>query len=139
MSRLLKYRVGIDRLTLPPLALGCQPENREVEMRCVRRRVSGAADIADNVTSMHSLALPQSVGVAIEVGIVEAEGAGGVELIDGEPPVPAGEQLGHAAILSRHHRRTAGCDDVDGLMRVTGAARLRERITQLRWLHALGW
>ncbi len=85
---------------------------------------------------MHGLALAQSIGVAIEMCVVVAEGPGWVELIDRETAGLAGEQLGHRTVLSRDHRCPPRRHDVDRFVGLAGAARFRERIPQLRPFHA---
>src|SRR4051812_43767552 len=44
----LQRRIRVDRHALPPALLRPQPEDREVQVRRVRRRVAGAAHITDH-------------------------------------------------------------------------------------------
>src|SRR5687768_16955105 len=62
--------VGIDRLALPPLPLRRHLEDGEMEVRGILGRVPGGADVTDDLSPPHGLALVQTGGVAIEVCVI---------------------------------------------------------------------
>src|SRR5438309_1830443 len=77
-----EQRVGVDRRAPPPLLLGAELEDREMQVRRFDGGVAGAADIADRVAGLQGLALAQGFGIAVEVGVVVGVAAGEVELVD---------------------------------------------------------
>ena len=81
-----KDEVGVECAARPPLVIVADFEDGEMEVRRVRRRVSGRADIAEDLALLDDLAFVQSLGVPLEVRVVVAEAAGGIELVDGDAP-----------------------------------------------------
>src|SRR5215217_8204721 len=75
-------QVRVDRLSLPPsLGVG-ELEDREMQMRRVRRRVAGRADVADDLALGDLLAVGKPLRVPLQVRVVVAELAAGIELVD---------------------------------------------------------
>src|SRR5579872_299387 len=74
----------MDRGALPPMLFGAEFEDREMEMRRLGRGVAGGSYVADHFARSHGHAFVESCGVAIEVGVVVAKVALGVELVNGD-------------------------------------------------------
>src|SRR5512133_1149813 len=86
---LLRRRVapdpeGVERGAAPPLALGAEPEDREVQVRRLRRRVAGAAHVADHLALAHGVAFGEAVRIALQVRVVIGVARLRIELVDGE-------------------------------------------------------
>src|SRR5688500_6329529 len=113
---LAKNRVGIDRLALPPPALGSELKNCEVQMRRLVRGVARAPDVADDLSPADDLAFLQSCGVAVEVRVVVREHLSRIEDVHGQPTRDALEQLRHPAVLDREHDGAARGHYVDGFV-----------------------
>ena len=73
MLQVVEHQVGIDRRTLPPVLGGCELEDGEVQVRCVRRRVAGRADVTQDVRSRD--ALPLRIPSVAQVCVVVAKRA----------------------------------------------------------------
>src|SRR5262245_3326880 len=58
---LFQHQVRVDRPTAPPLALGLELEDGEVQMRCVRRGIARGPDVADDVATPHRLSVSNAV------------------------------------------------------------------------------
>src|ERR1043165_3975582 len=78
-------RVGVDRLALPPLLRRRQDLDREVEMRRVRRRVAGRADVAEDVAAMDFEPFADARRVAVEMRVVVAALRGPIEFVQRDP------------------------------------------------------
>src|SRR5690349_21008930 len=88
----LEKRIRIDRLAAPPLVLGTELEDREVQVRRVRRRVARRADVADHLSLLDGVAFVQAARVALEMRVVVRARAGRIELVDRVAAVLADEQ-----------------------------------------------
>ena len=91
--------------------------------------VSGAgvtriADIGDNFSLMHKLALTEAIGITLEVSVVIHEFLVRVELIDGGPAAFALEESNNLAIGSGDDRGSRGGGDIDGVMHTSFGARI---------------
>ena len=66
-------------------------------------------------------ALREARGVAVEMGVVEDERPGRIELVDGQPSRHAGEELLHDAVVGRDDGCAARRQDVDRFVAVSAA------------------
>jgi hypothetical protein len=78
----VEHEVGIDRRTLPPELGGRELEDREVQVRRVRRRVAGRADITQDVRARNELPVADAFRVTFQVRVVVAEAPARIELVD---------------------------------------------------------
>src|SRR5690242_15920498 len=91
-------------------------EDREMEMRGVRRRVARGADIPDHVSTFDRGTIAQTRFVVVEVSIVVTVAAGRIVLVDGVPALLALEQLRDRAVVDRAHQRSSWCQEVQRLV-----------------------
>ena len=101
-----------------------------MQVRRVLGGVSRRAHVTEDLPLADLLAFGQTVGIAIEVGVVVAEPLGRVELVDGDAAGLAVEQAGDVAGLDRLDRGVVRGEDVDRFVRAS-AAGVRELARQL--------
>src|SRR5262249_11895111 len=94
-----KNEVGIDGPAAPPLTLGAELEDREVQMRRAGRRVARGADVTDHLALFDRVAFVQVVGVTLQVRVVVTEPPTRIELVDRVAAGLADEQLRDGAVL----------------------------------------
>ena len=111
-----EHEVWIDRRAVPPAFVITQFENRKMQVRRVRRSVSGRADVTNHITLGDELTIVKSVRIVIEVRVVVAKLLRRIELVDGVAACFADKQFRDLAVLDRSHRRIAGRQQVDRLM-----------------------
>src|SRR3954468_19406046 len=104
-KRLSEDIVRIDGSALPPVLVGRQFEDGEMEVRGVFGGISGGSDVADDLPLFDRVALAQPVSVSLEVGIVIAVSFAGIELVDRRPAGLAFEEACNFAVLNSLHRR----------------------------------
>ena len=111
-----------------------------MQVRRVRRRVAGRADVPDDIAAFDALALAKTVRVPFEMRVVIADRAGRIELIHGIPAGLAVEQLCNRPVFGGVDRGVARGEDVDGLMRAAaGVARLAEHALEPLDVHSVDW
>jgi hypothetical protein len=108
--------IGIDSVALPPFLVRPELKDREVQLRCVRLRIAGGADVSDHIAACDWHPLADFICVMIQVGIVEAVVALTIELVDSQSSLPANKELADDAVSHRANRRAARPHDVDRFM-----------------------
>jgi len=108
-----------------------------MQVRGLSAGVAGTAHVTDHLPAPDHLLLRQAIGVALQMRVVVAPAATGLELVDRQATALAVEQFFHRAIGHCQHRRTGGGHDVDGIVHAAFAARIGERVAQLGGQDAL--
>jgi hypothetical protein len=128
--------IRIDRLAPPPTFVGTKPGDREVELRCIRRRVPGRAHVSDHVTTRDRHLFAKSRCIAVQMRVVVAVGSRPIELVNCEAARDADEELPNDAISDREDWRAARSHYVDRFVTMP-VVNLVERIVQFRRLQSV--
>src|SRR6185436_11679921 len=121
-----------DRGSLPPFLFVGHPEDREMQVRRVARRVAGGADETNHVAALDRRAFLQAFRVALEMRVVVDEGHRRVVLIDRDASRVAQEQARDLAVLDRQYWRIARRKDVERFVLARAPTQLVEVAVQLR-------
>ena len=102
-----------------------------MEMKISRAGVAGVADIADDLSLTKRLSGYQSIGIALQMGVIKYELLIGAELIDCRTTAFALEEFEDLAIGSCHHRRARRRGDIHCIVHPSFGARVAKRVQQL--------
>ena len=102
-----------------------------MEVKISRAGVTGVADITNNFALTQKLSGYQSVGVALQMGVIKHELFIGAELIDCCATAFALEEFYDLAIGSGHHRRSRRRRNIYRIMHPSRGARVSEGVQQL--------
>lgn len=87
-----------------------------MELRCVRRRIAGSADVSNNVATRDRHPFAQPGRVMTQVRVVEAVRTGAIEFIYRDSSLDTQEESSNRAVRHRENGRAARPHDVDRLV-----------------------
>jgi hypothetical protein len=102
----------------------------------LRRRIAGSSHVPDYIPALHGHSFGQPVRVALQMGVIVAEYAGAVELVNRDAPGFAEEELLDDAILHRNHRCSTRRQNIRRLMQFPSSAALGERVLDIASVQA---
>src|ERR1017187_9149536 len=139
LHRGYQARVWVDGLPLPPQLFGTQLEDRKMQMRRARIRISRGSDKTDDVPTLDPHCLTQPFHVPVQVRVVVAIRSRLIELVYGIAARFTEEQLADGPGYHRTHGCPSRLQNVDRFMRMS-AVNFFEHIAQTRQRESAdGW
>src|SRR5215211_2258974 len=96
-------------------------------------RISGVADVCDDLSLPHEISFGETIGVMCEVSVVKDQILVRVKLIDRDAAAFALEELDDLAICGSNYGSFGGCGDIDRVVYAAFGARIVEGVEQLFW------
>jgi hypothetical protein len=87
-----------------------------MELRCVRRRIPGSANISDNLAARDRHPFVQPGCILTQVRVVVAVGSCAIELVNRDSSLDAQEEFSNRAVRHCENRCAARPHDVDRLV-----------------------
>src|SRR5260370_37238798 len=98
--------------------------------------ITGVSHISNDIPLLYVVAFSNSLGVPLEVSVIENKLLIVAQLIDRRATSLAMEQFNDFAVGRCDDRSTGGSGDIDFIMHSTFRPCVSERIDQLTWFHA---
>src|SRR5258705_1120500 len=110
-----------------------------MEMKISQARITSVANISDHFPLFHELPGYKTIGVALQVGVIENELSVAAELINSCAAAFTGKEFYDLAIGRSQDWSSGRRGNIDGIMDSSLRARIRERVQQLIGLYSSHW